>query len=413
MADDIFEMDLKTMAHGGRAMGRHRGQVIFVPYAIPGERIEARLTGRSGRVAFAEGLRLLEASADRVWPQCPHFGPGRCGQCQWQHIDYAAQLLLKQDVLADQLARIGGLDDVEVLPTIPAPATQGYRWGLTLRVDRAGQPGLPSERAGQVVWPEECHVAHPDLLELLPRLELDIEGLRELQLLRGSDGALMLLLTMRNDRAPELLSDLPASVNMLLKGGEPVNLIGASHLVRELAGRRFRVTAGSSFRAHDALLPRLATLVREWLAPSAGEHVLDLYAGVGFFSAFLAEEAGLVTLVERFPPAVTDAGSNLEAFDNIDLIEGRVEEVLPELETPVDAALVDPPREGLSAEAVEALAACGAARLLYLSGDAASLARDARRLRARGWRLRQAQPVDLEPLTWRIHTVALLERSRA
>ena len=413
MADDIFKLQLTTMAHGGRAMGRHRGQVIFVPYAIPGERIEARLTGRSGRVAFAEGLRLLEASADRVWPQCPHFGPGRCGQCQWQHIDYAAQLLLKQDVLADQLARIGGLDDVELLPTIPAPATQGYRWDLTLRVDRAGQPGLPSERAGQVVWPEECHVAHPDLLELLPRLELDIEGLRELQLLRGSDGALMLLLTMRNDRAPELLSDLPASVNMLLKGGEPVNLIGASHLVREVAGHRFRVTAGSSFRAHDALLPRLATLVREWLAPSAGEHVLDLYAGVGFFSAFLAEEARLLTLVERFPPAVTDAGNNLEAFDNIDLIEGRVEEVLPELETPVDAALVDPPREGLTAEAVDALAACGAARLLYVSSDAASLARDVRRLRARGWRLRQAQPVDLEPLTWRIHTVALLERSRA
>ncbi|MDD9957116.1 MAG: hypothetical protein OXP68_12960 [Anaerolineaceae bacterium] len=410
MTDDIFELELRTMAHGGRAMGRHQGQVVFVPYAIPGERIEARLSGRSGRVAFAEGLRLLEASADRVWPQCPHFGPGRCGQCQWQHIDYAAQLLLKQDVLADQLARIGGLDDVEVLPTIPAPATRGYRWGLTLRVNRAGQPGLPSERAGQVVWPEACHVAHPDLLELLPTLELDIDGLRELRLLRGSDGALMLLLTMRNDRAPELLSDLPASVNMLLKGGEPVNLIGASHLVREVAGRRFRVTAGSSFRAHDALLPRLATLVRQWLAPKAGEHVLDLYAGVGFFSAFLAEDAGLVTLVERFPPAVTDAESNLEAFDNIDLIEGRVEEVLPELDTPVDAALVDPPREGLSAEAVDSLAACGAARLVYVSGDAATLARDARRLRARGWQLRQAQPVDLEPLTWRIDTVALLER---
>ncbi|MCY3907337.1 MAG: hypothetical protein OXF63_08830 [Anaerolineaceae bacterium] len=410
MTDDIFELELTTMAHGGRAMGRHQGQVIFVPYAIPGERIEARLSGRSGRVAFAEGLRLLEASADRVWPQCPHFGPGRCGQCQWQHIDYAAQLLLKQDVLADQLARIGGLDDVEVLPTIPAPATQGYRWGLTLRVDRAGQPGLPSERAGQVVWPEECHVAHPDLLELLPRLELDIEGLRELQLLRGSDGALMLLLTMRNDRAPELLSDLPASVNMLLKGGEPVNLIGASHLVREVAGRRFRVTAGSSFRPHDALLPQLATLARQWLAPKAGEHVLDLYAGVGFFSAFLAEEAGLVTLVERFPPAVTDAESNLEEYDNIELIEGRVEEVLPELDTPVDAALLDPPREGLSAEAVDSLAVCGAARLVYVSGDAAILARDARRLRARGWQLRQAQPVDLEPLTWRIHSVALLER---
>ena len=413
VSDESFELELTTMAHGGRAMGRHQGQVVFVPYSIPGERIEARLTGRSGRVIFAEGVKLLEASADRVWPVCAHFGPGRCAQCHWQHIDYQAQLLLKQDVLADQLARIGGFDDVEVLPTIPAPATQGYSWRLSLRVNRAGQAGLPSTLPGQVLWPEECHVAHPDLLELLAALELDTTGMRDLQLLRGSDGDLMLLLTMQDERPPELLSDVPASVNMLLKGGEPVNLIGASHLLREVAGRRFRVTAGSSFHAHDALLPRLVTLVCEWLAPAAGDHVLDLYAGVGFFSAFLAGSAGLVTLVERFPPAVTDAESNLAAYDNVELIEGRVEEVLPHLETPADSALLDPPREGLSPEAVDQLAESGLQRLVYLSADAATLARDARRLRARGWQLRQAQPVDLEPLTWRINTVALLERSRA
>ena len=413
MAEDSFELELTTMAHGGRAMGRHRGQVVFVPWAIPGERIEARLTGRSGRVAFAEGLRLLEASADRVWPQCPHFGPGRCGQCHWQHIDYEAQLLLKQDVLADQLARVGGFRDVEVLPTIPAPDTRGYSWQLALRVNRAGQIGLASNVAGQVEWPGACHVAHPDLLELLQALDLDVSNLRELQLLRGQGGELMLLLTMRDERAPELHSDLPASVNMLLRGGEPVNLIGAAHLVREVAGRRFRVTAGSSFRAHDALLPRLAMLVQEWLAPAPGARVLDLYAGVGFFSAFLAETAGLVTLVERFPPAVTDAESNLASLDNIDLIEGPVEQVLPALEGPADAAVLDPPREGLSAAAIDGLARTKAGRLVYVSGDAATLARDARRLRARGWQLRQAQPVDLEPLTWRINAAALLERSRA
>ncbi len=412
MAEDSFELEVTTMAHGGRAMGRHQGQVVFVPWAIPGERIEARLTGRSGRVAFAEGLRLLAASADRVWPLCPHFGPGRCGQCHWQHIDYEAQLLLKQDVLADQLARIGGFDDVEVLPTIPAPDTRGYSWQLSLRVNRAGQVGLASDVAGQVEWPAECHVAHPDLLELLPALELDVTGMRELQLLRGHDGALMLLLTMRDERAPELHSDLPASVNMLLQGGEPVNLIGASHLLREVAGRRFRVTAGSFFRAHDALLPRLAALAREWLAPASGAHVLDLYAGVGFFSAFLADAVELVTLVERFPPAVTDAESNLASYDNIDLIEGQVEEVLPALETPADVAVLDPPREGLSVGAIDALAENGVPRLVYVSGDAARLARDARRLRARGWQLRQVQPLDLEPLTWRINSLALLERSR-
>lgn len=413
MSDDAFELQLTTMAHGGRAMGRHQGQVVFVPYAIPGERIEARLTGRSGRVMFAEGVTLLEASADRVWPVCAHFGPGRCGQCHWQHIDYEAQLLLKQDVLADQLARIGGFDEVEVLPTIPAPETRGYSWRLSLRANRQGQVGLPATSPGQVLWPQECHVAHPDLLELLAALELDTTGMRELQLLRGSDGDLMLLLTMQDERPPELLSDLPASVNMLLKGGEPVNLIGASHLTRQVAGKRFRVTAGSSFRAHDALLPQLASLVCEWLAPSAGGHVLDLHAGVGFFSAFLADAAGLVTLVERFPPAVTDAESNLAAYDNVELIEGRVEEVLPHLETPADLALLDPPREGLSHEAVDLLTGSALRRLAYLSADAATLARDARRLRARGWQLRRAQPVDLEPLTWRIHTLALLERSKA
>ena len=410
MADETFELDLIAMAHGGRAMGRHKGRVVFVPYAIPGERIEARMTGRSGGVNFAEGRRLLAASADRVWPQCRHFGPGRCGQCQWQHIDYAAQLLLKQDVLADQLARIGGFDEAQVLPTIPAPATQGYSWQLALRVDRQGQPGLASDVPGRVVLPEECHVAHPDLLELLGALDLQITGLREMQLLRGHGGDLMLLLTMKDDQAPELHSDLPASVNMLLAGGEPVNLIGASHLLRDVAGHSFRVTAGSSFRAHDAMLPQLAALVRELLAPAPGEHVLDLYAGVGCFSALLAPHAGLVTTVERYPPAVTDAESNLAAFDNIDLIEGRVEEVLPEMATPADAAVLDPPREGLSTDAINALVKTGLRRLVYVSGDAATLARDAKRLGARGWQLRQVQPLDLEPLTWRINAVALLER---
>lgn len=410
MADGTFELELTTMAHGGRAMGRHRGRVVFVPYTIPGERIEARLTRRSGRVDFAAGLRLLRASADRVWPQCEHFGPGRCGQCQWQHIDYAAQLLLKQDVLADQLARVGGFDKARVLPTIPAPASAGYSWRLALRVDAQGRAGLASDTPGRLVWPEACHIAHPDLLELLQALELRIKGLRALELLRGEGGACMLLLTMQDEQPPELRADIPAGVNMLLAGGEPVNLIGPSHLRRVVAGHRFRVTAGSSFRAHDALLPRLATLVCELLAPSPDMHVLDLYAGVGFFSAFLAPRAGFVTLVERFPPAVTDAGSNLAQFDNIDLVEGRVEEVLPELKIRADAAVLDPPREGLGQDAIDALGATGVRRLVYLSSDAATLARDARRLRARGWQLRQAQPVDLEPLTWRIHTVALLER---
>ena len=116
--ENEFELELTGMAHGGSALGRHDKQTIFVPYTIPGETVLAHITQDKGRIAFAEGVTLLEASADRVFPRCPHFGPGKCGRCHWQHIDYMAQLLLKQDVLADQLERIGGFVDADVRPVI-------------------------------------------------------------------------------------------------------------------------------------------------------------------------------------------------------------------------------------------------------------------------------------------------------
>ena len=108
---DLIEVELFGMAHGGSAIGRGGGKTVFIPYTLPGERVKARVTAEKGRVLFAEGVTLVEASSDRVYPECPHFGPGRCGRCQWQFIDYEAQLLLKQDVLTDQLGRVGGFDD--------------------------------------------------------------------------------------------------------------------------------------------------------------------------------------------------------------------------------------------------------------------------------------------------------------
>src|SRR5689334_22953272 len=111
-----FELELTQMAHGGSALGRHVGRTIFVPYTIPGEKILARITQDKGRFAYAEGVTLLEPSEARIVPQCPHFGPGRCGGCQWQHIDYPAQLEFKQRVVRDQMERLGGLHDVTIHP---------------------------------------------------------------------------------------------------------------------------------------------------------------------------------------------------------------------------------------------------------------------------------------------------------
>ncbi len=411
MAGEVVEVELTGMAHGGSALGRQADRMVFIPYAIPGERVRARIVREKGRSAFAEGLVLLEASADRVFPRCPHFGPGRCGRCQWQHIAYPAQLLLKQDVLADQLARIGGLDDADVRPVIPSADQWGYNYQLSFEVLPGGGLGLPAADDGRSFAIETCHILHPDLLALLDALDLEgIPGLRGVKLQMGSDGGRMVVLLMETEDAPELLADLPASVNLLLPDNEPVNLIGDSHVRYTVAGHTLRATAGSAFRGCVGQLDALADAVLAGLELRGGEAVLDLYAGVGVFSAAVARLAGRLTVVESYPPAVTDADANLAAYDQVDLIEGAVEDVLGALDARYDAVIADPPAAGLSGAALDGLAALDAPRLVYVSGDPASLARDAARLARAGYRLVYAQPLDLAPQTFYLDTVAVFQR---
>jgi 23S rRNA (uracil1939-C5)-methyltransferase len=150
-------------------------------------------------------------------------------------------------------------------------------------------------------------------------------------------------------------------------------------------------------------------VVMSALSLSGNEAVLDLYGGVGLFSAFIAPHAGLVTLIESYPPAVTDAESNLEEFEHVDLIEGAVEDVLPGLEDSYDAAVLDPPAEGLSVEVIDILAELRIPRLVYVSSDPATLARDAQRLSQKGYTLRGVQPIDFAPQTYYIDSVAVFD----
>jgi 23S rRNA (uracil1939-C5)-methyltransferase len=412
MSDDTFELELDAMAHGGSALGRYEGRTVFVPYTIPGERIRARITQDKGRIAFAEGVTLLEASADRVPPRCPHFGPGRCGRCQWQHIDYPAQLLLKQDVLADQLERIGGFRDPVVRPVIASPAAWGYDQQLTLMRGADGVFGL-SSAGGRIIPVNECAVTQPEVLDLRDLLDLeDIPNIQAITLQIGSDGAPSVILRLTDEDAPELAADIAASVNLILGDHEPVNLIGDSHVCYTVRERAFRVTAGSFFRPNVAQIPNLVDVVLAALNLTGQEAVLDGYAGVGVFSAFVAPHARRVTLIESYPPAVTDADANLADFDHLDIIEGAVEAVLPELDEPYHAAVIDPPGDGLSTAALDSLVSLAIPRLIYVSSDPATLARDGKRLASQGYRLVYAQPLDFAPQTYYLDTVAVFERGR-
>jgi 23S rRNA (uracil1939-C5)-methyltransferase len=188
-----------------------------------------------------------------------------------------------------------------------------------------------------------------------------------------------------------------------------MTLAGGDSLVIQVRGRDFRVSGGSFFQVNTAAAGLLVDLVLDGLALAGGESVLDLYSGVGLFSAFIAPKAARVIGVEAYEPAVEDAAVNLDEFDNVEIYAAAVEDVLPGLAGPFAAAVLDPPRAGCTSEALDALLAARVARIVYVSCDAATFARDARRLAAGGYRLEWVQPVDLFPQTYHIECVALFQ----
>lgn len=407
-----FEITIQDMANGGQGIGRAEGKTIFIPYTIPGETLTARISEDKGRFAFGEGLTLLDPSADRVLPQCQHFGPRKCGGCQWQHIDYPAQLALKTDILLDQLSRIAGIEDIAFELCLPSPKQWAYRQEATFYPTPNGL-GFYSTVANTLIPIEDCQVITPALMELQSQLEIDLPTLTHITLRENGAGDTMVILGTSDDQPPELELDIASSVNFLLSDHEPANLIGSTHLRYTVLGHSYRVTAGSAWRPNLAQTEALATLLKQWLGLTGKEWVLDLYGGVGLLSGVLAPYADLVTCVDSYPPAMTDAEENLADFDNVNVIEGAVADVLADLDEDerYDVVLLDPPPQGVEVETLDALENALAPRLIYISSDPATLARDAKRLREKyDYQLVRVQPFDFEPQTARMVTLAELLR---
>ncbi|MEE9615960.1 MAG: 23S rRNA (uracil(1939)-C(5))-methyltransferase RlmD, partial [Anaerolineae bacterium] len=217
----------------------------------------------------------------------------------------------------------------------------------------------------------------------------------------------MLIFEMEDDLPPSLESDMPVSCVLLLSDGRHANLIGNNYITEIVAGRAYRISAPSFFQVNTPQAAQLVRLVTEYLDLRGGETVLDGYCGVGLFTVHLAERTGLVIGVELAAAAVADLLENTTEFDNVELIEGPVEAVLPDLDAPLDAAVLDPPRAGVDRFALDALVARQPARVVYVSCDPATLARDAKRLVRAGYRLVEVQPVDMFPQTYHVESVAL------
>jgi len=403
-----FKLHLTDMAHGGNALGRHGGKVIFVPYAMPGEEALVEIVEDKGRYAQAQFVEILASSPHRVDPPCPHFGPGKCGGCQWQHIAYPAQLEFKAAVVGDQLARLGRLPEVTVRPTIPSASPWHYRNHVQFTIDDDGRLGFVATDGHRVEPIKVCYLLHPLLDELFAALDLEMPGLARLSLRAGvNTGYQMIIFETHDDLPPALESDLPVSCVLLLSDGTPANLIGNNYLTEEVAGRIFRISAPSFFQVNTAAAEELVRVVSEYLAPAGDEVLLDAYCGVGTFGLSLAGKVGQVIGVEEATSAVEDAFLNAAELPNVELIKGSVETFLPQLDRRIDLAVLDPPRQGCKPEALAALIELAPRRLVYVSCDPATLSRDARRLAEGGYQLVEVQPVDMFPQTYHIESVAL------
>jgi len=398
---DTFELDLTGMSHGGSAIGRHQGRAIFVPYGVPGDRVRVRIVQDKGRFALAELIQVIQPAASRIEPRCQHFGVGRCGGCQFQSIDYAKQLELKQQTVADQLARLGGIADALVHPTLPSPQPWHYRSHVTFHVTPRGQLGFVSTDGRTILPIDQCHIMSEPLASEFQSLRAHtFPPAARLRLQAGSSGQPVLFdMGSTHDDVAEALPSRPHHrPSPALPAAAPVHYT--------LHGRAFRCSPGSFFQVN---LPQAAALVQlalDRLALSPTQRVLDLYAGVGLFTAFIAPRVQHVDAVELFAPAVADARHNLSDYANITFHIGKIESILPRLTHPIDSALVDPPRAGMDAPALNALIHLNPRQIVYVSCDPATLARDARRLREAGYHLRDVQPVDMFPQTYHIESVA-------
>lgn len=401
---------LEKLTYRGDALGRlEDGRAVFVPFGLPGETVRARVVEERRGHVRAELLEVLSPSPERISPRCRHFTA--CGGCHYQHISYEAQLTAKTEILRGQLQRIGGIENPPMRPIVPSPQQWNYRNHVQFHLTDEGKVGfIAAGSAPDVMAVSECHLPEFPLDTLWPDLHFDpgLE-LERVSLRAGTEGEVMLIL--ESAEPPELEVEADLSVVHLLDG-ESVVMAGNDHLTMTVNGRPFRVSAGSFFQVNTPMAEKMVSHLLKQLPVTSSSALLDVYCGVGLFSAFFAPRVGRLLGIEISPSACEDFAVNLDEFDNVELYEGAAEDILPHLEIEAETAIVDPPRAGLEKRALDALLARGPARLAYVSCDPSTLARDAARLIAAGYRLADVTPFDLFPQTYHIESISIFEKEK-
>ncbi len=410
MTEQGYIVQITGFAYGGEGFGRlPDGRMVFAPYVLPGETARLRLVEEKRGYARAQLVEILQPDARRATPRCMHFG--ECGGCHYQHMSYEMQLSAKEMILRDQLERIGGMSDPPIRAIAPSSRPFGYRNHVQFHLSPEGKLGYHRERSEEVIAIQECHLPEPPLDRIWPQLDFEATTkIERIGLRLGKDEDVQIILESNHAEAPEIIvEELPVSVVHLSPAGTLV-LAGSPSVEMQVLDRGFRVSGGSFFQVNtkvaEAMVQHLLDELQARRFLDGKKVFLDLYCGVGLFSAFVAPYAGQVIGVESSPSAAEDFEVNLDEFDHVVLYEAPVEWALPAIDAHPDVIIVDPPRSGLERKALDALMKMGASLIVYVSCDPATLARDARRFFAAGYRMEKITPFDMFPQTYHIESIS-------
>ena len=375
---DRFAVDVTAIAHGGHCIARHEGQVIFVRHAIPGERVTVEITDITRSFARGNCVEVIEASPHRVKAPCRYASPNGCGGCDFQHVDLSHQRALKSQIIAEQFKRLAKMEiEVEVEEVLP---TLHWRNRMEFTVSDNSRLGLFASRSAHIVEIEQCMIANE---------KIEIPAINQRRLPKGKR----------------------VDVAVTSSGSQEISIEGRENfaLINEKVGDvEFSLNPLSFWQSHKAAPELLSRVVRELTRAHSGDHVFDLYGGVGLFAAALLPDigpGGRITIIESDDNAITDAKRNFASEERVEVVHGRVEKALKKY-VAANLVVLDPPRSGAGATVIEAVVSLKPRAIVYVACDPASLARDTAYLKERGFALESLRAFDLFPMTAHMECVA-------
>jgi len=425
-----LDLQIEKLVTGGAGLGRHDGQAVFVPLTAPGDHVRAEIVEQRKGFVRARLTEIIEPGPGRQDAPCPHYG--QCGGCDLQHLDAATQRQAKSDIVVDCFQRLGKLDVSEFITGPDPEQVLGYRNRIRVFASNTGPYGLMRRGTHEVVPLQSCALMPEQFnrdilpwLRFLPPVEqviVRLDGSGNWLLSIFGPPARMKVMKKILAATPDDEAPAPGCVGLLYNN---LPLWGRDHLVYEVAGHKYRVSAQSFFQGNLAATEEAVATVREWIgeirdAGQLGGLLGDLYCGVGLFSLALADLFEKVVAVDTDKNSCRDAANNIQRDaaigKKVTLRQGPMSRLLGENDLAKPAAwesslcIVDPPRAGLGKTGVRALIERNPRQIVSMSCDPATLARDTAAFVAAGYAVRKLKVMDFFPQTAHIECLMLLER---